>query len=254
MASADLTVAAQRLKPRQWRLQTARLKPCPSQSLFLKQALCSPPWQITSVFALDYSCSIPKELTPPYDGIDMSQNVKEGGERRRDPRFRCGGRAIIRCLPSDGMVVPGKLYNLSVSGICVETAYPIDLGARAEILVSVNAASFRTVGVVKAIAERSRACMEFVQISANGKEILADLIGEFTRIQAVMKNLRSARQTEPELARELEAAGVRAALLGRISSIPRLPDSGSDEDPGARAGSGSDVELVPMVIKVDLFG
>jgi len=184
----------------------------------------------------------------------MSQFVKEGGERRRDPRFRCGGRAIIRCLPSDGMAVPGKLCNLSVSGICVETAYPIELGARAEILVSVNAASFRTVGVVKAISERSRACMEFVQISANGKEILADLIGQFARIQAVMKNLRSARQSETELARELDAAGVRAALFGGISSSRRFPDSGSEEDPGAGAGSESVVELVPMTIKVDLFG
>lgn len=162
---------------------------------------------------------------------------------------------MIRCLPSDGIVVPGKLCNLSVSGICVETPYPIDLGARAEVLVCANAASFRTLGLVKAISERSRACMEFVQMSANGKDILADLIGQFARIQAVMKNLRSARQTETELCRELEEAGVRAALFGGgVSSIRRLPDRGSEEDPGALAGQERIVELVPLMIKVDLFG
>ena len=182
----------------------------------------------------------------------MSEIINPSDERRRSPRFSCVGEARIYRLPWDGGLVYGRLHNLSLGGICVETTHPIDPGARAEILVCVNSAvSFRTIGLVRAMMERSRACVEFVQMSAGSKLLLGDLVDQLARLQTAMTKLRSEPvDTEEELSRELEDAGVGAALFGpRGSPIRRSPHEERSADAEKRI-----VELTPLVIKVDLFG
>ena len=111
-------------------------------------------------------------------------------DRRRSTRFTCGGDAKISRLPSDGIFLPGKILDLSLGGCCVDTTLPIDCGVRAEIVARVNAASFRAVGEVRAIRGRSGAGVEFVHLSTGGKDMLADLVAELARLQAVMNKLR----------------------------------------------------------------
>ena len=177
-------------------------------------------------------------------------------DRRRNPRFNCGGEVKLNCLPSDGAVVPGKLQNLSLGGVCVDTIHPIAPGARAEILVNVNAASFRTVGLVKTL-EGTRTSLEFVQMSAGSKAMLADLLEHLARLQSMMVKLRSSRVPDrKEMSRELDGARIRAALLGE--PMPAFAafaaDTVRDLDETPRAEPEKIVKLLPLVVKVDLFG
>jgi hypothetical protein len=142
---------------------------------------------------------------------------------------------------------------LSLGGVCLDVSHAFDLGTRTEILVSVNAASFRTLGLVKA-AEPLRASIEFVRMSAGSRDLLADLIAEFERLAAAANKLRSERmETEEELRREMEQAGVRVARLGgRDLSAARATQqdcSGHESAERERV-----VVIAPLLLKVDLFG
>jgi hypothetical protein len=177
-------------------------------------------------------------------------------DRRRSPRFICSGEARISRLPSDGALVSGRLRNLSMGGICIETNLPVDLGERHEILINVDAVSFRTLGLVRAIRERTRASLEFVQMSAGSRDILAEVLEHMARLQKVMRKIRSVPvKTKAELSRELEEVGVHTQLVNRVSSLGKIPvDEGLEMDSTPRAGSETNVELLPLVIRVDLFG
>jgi PilZ domain len=175
-------------------------------------------------------------------------------DRRRSPRFACGGRARISLLPSDGTFVFGSLRNLSLGGVCLDSDYRMNPGERTEVLVSVNAASFRTIGLVKAI-ENSRACVEFVHMSAGSKGMLADLVAQISRLQAVMAKLRAARvETETDLLRQLESAGVRTAMYNRIPWIGRASSEANAEAESAPVRESEQRLPTPLLIRVDLFG
>jgi hypothetical protein len=107
------------------------------------------------------------------DHADRADNDDLDKDRRRSPRFRCGGHAEINCLPSSGILLPGTIRDLSLHGCCVDTSLPIDCGVRAELVVRVNAASFRAVGEIRAVRGRSGAALEFIHLSAGGKDTLA---------------------------------------------------------------------------------
>ena len=188
----------------------------------------------------------------------MPERTDADEDRRRSPRFSCGGHAKITRLPSSGIFLPGTIRDLSLGGCCVDTTLPIDFGVRTEIVVRVNAASFRAVSEVKAMRGGSTACMEFVQLSAGGKDLLEDLVTELARLQSVVNKLRSARRemdTE-SFRRQLEAGKLQAVRFGE-----RFPFLGtilsaeiSEQDQAASIGKDRIVEAHPLVIPVDLFG
>jgi hypothetical protein len=93
-------------------------------------------------------------------------------------------------------------------------------------------------------------------MSAGSRDILAEVLEHMARLQKVMRKIRSVPvKTKVELSRELEEAGVRTQLVNRASSLRKIPvDEGREMDSAPRAGSETNVELVPLVIKVDLFG
>ena len=186
----------------------------------------------------------------------MPEFILPGQERRRSPRFDCRGEARISSLPSEGPFILGKLRNLSLGGICVDINQPIHQGTRTEMVVCVNAASFRTVGLVKNLIEPSRACVEFVQMSAGSKVLLADLAGQLQRLHAVMAKLRSGRlETEAQLSRELGEAGLRAAHFARCVSLSsRLSAVGASEVDAKPSDDDSIAKLIPVKIRIDLFG
>ena len=196
----------------------------------------------------------------------MPERTNEEDDRRSSPRFLCGGQVKISCLPSDGIVLPGNIRDLGLGGCCVDTTLPIDHGVRTEIVVRVNAASFRAVGEVRAIRGGSAACVEFVHLSAGGKAILVDLVRELARLQTVMNKLRSDRREmdAESFRRQLENRKLQAAMLsGRFRFLGTNPEAeSSGESWEASSGGdqptsgGKDVigEGQRLVIPVDLFG
>lgn len=193
---------------------------------------------------------------------DGADNVRANDDRRCSPRFSCGGQVTISCLPSDGIVLPGKIRDLSLGGCCVDTTLPIARGARTELVVRVNAASFRAVGEVRAIRGHSGACLEFVLLSAGGKGVLADLVTELARLQAVMNDIKSTRrEIDPEsFRRQLDYRRLQATRLSRryplLGTTLPAESSGVSSEPDNDASTGKDPreEERLLVGPVDLFG
>ncbi len=190
----------------------------------------------------------------------MPERTEEENDRRRSPRFTCGGHAEINCLPSTGVLLPGTIHDLSLHGCRVDTSLPIDCGVRAEIVVRVNASSFRAVGEVRAIRGRSGAGLEFVHLSAGGKDMLAGLVTDLARLQAVMNKLKSARrEMDAETFRkELEDGKRRAAMLSeQFPFLRMIPAADAVEALERAEGDGGKSRMAktqPLVIAVDLFG
>jgi hypothetical protein len=86
------------------------------------------------------------------------------------------------------------MRDLSLGGCCLETAPALERGVRAEIVVRINSGSFRAVSQVKGRRDRFGVGLEFVQLSASGKDMLADVLERLARLQAVVNELRSARR------------------------------------------------------------
>ncbi len=186
-----------------------------------------------------------------------ADNDRAKNDRRRSTRFSCGGDAKLTRLPSNGIILPGKIRDLSLHGCLIDTTLPIDCGVRAEIVVRVNAASFRAVGEVRATRGGSGAGMEFVHLSAVGKDRLSDVIAELARLQAVMNKLRSVRrEMDAESFRgQLETGKLQAAMLSERFPVLRtiLKAEGSEPDQAASGDKDRIVEAQPLVITVDIF-
>jgi PilZ domain len=147
---------------------------------------------------------------PPQTPEKLSLQTND---RRCSPRFSCGGLAKIIRLPSDGLFLPGKLHDLSLGGCGVETVSPLECGALAEILLRVNASSFRALGQVRAMHPPAGIGMQFLQLTASGKDILVELIRELARQQVIANTLRAARQEPgPEQWDECRAALLKESL------------------------------------------
>ena len=193
---------------------------------------------------------------PERDGADKNL-VDE--ERRRSSRFSCGGQAKITWLPSNGIFVPGSIRDLSLHGCRIEIPHPIDRGVRAEIVVHVNAASFRAVGEVRAIRGHSGAGIEFVHLSAGGKDLLSDMIAQLAKLHAVMNKIKSARrETDAEsFQRQLENGKRQAIMLSK--DFPVLGAIRSAEKPEEEAATKSRGEAAAaeaeecLVLSVNLF-
>jgi PilZ domain len=192
---------------------------------------------------------------------DRAEHDRGDSDRRRSPRFTCGGHAEINCLPSTGILLPAAIRDLSLHGCWVDTSRPIDCGARAEIVVRVNAASFRAVGEVRAIRGRAGAGLEFVHLSAGGKDMLTDLIADLARMQALMNKLKADRREmdAESFRKELEDGKYQAEMLSERFPFLRniLPAEnlrGSAEASQVTAGKNRTAEGTSLVIAVDLFG
>jgi hypothetical protein len=179
-------------------------------------------------------------------------------ERRRAPRFNCGGYVELNWLPSNGIYVPGKVRDLSLHGCCIDTKAVIECGMRAEIVVRVKTDSFRAVGEVKRIRDGSGAGIEFLRLSAGGRGLLDDLLGELARLQAAIDKLKaSGNKLDPELFRsEQNYRRLQAEMLR--TRFPFLETSAPDESLEPEQSASADKRLIvekkPLVITVDLFG
>jgi hypothetical protein len=155
-------------------------------------------------------------------------------ERRRTPRYCCAGQAEIICLPSDGSVLAGKLCNLGLGGCYIETVFPFQFGAQTEILVRVNASSFRAMGLVRAIRDRSGIGVQFMRISLGGHAILEDLLFEMARPRVAMSASRLARRQDSSeyLLRPLQDRCAQAIVLQNIPVVGTIiPPQHAEEVP-----------------------
>lgn len=123
-------------------------------------------------------------------------NSPRPGERRHSPRFPCAGRVRIALLPIEGIYRPARLHDLSLGGCCVETTDPLEYGTRAELVIQANSSAFRALSQVKAI-RTSAAGMEFLQLTASGREILRELLAQLAMIKAAHED--RSRREEAEL-------------------------------------------------------
>jgi PilZ domain-containing protein len=178
--------------------------------------------------------------------------------RRRSPRFSCTGRAEINCLPSSGTLLTGTIRDLSLHGCFVDMPLPIDCGARAEIVVRVNAASFRAVGEVRDIRRRSSAALEFVRMSTGGKDSLTGLVTDLARLQAIMNKLKSVRREMDEEAfrQELDRGKLQAEMLRArfpFLGITLKAESLEAHLKDASTEKEQEPEARPLVVAVNLF-
>jgi hypothetical protein len=170
--------------------------------------------------------------------------------RRRHRRIVCGGQAEISLLPSDGALYLAQLRNLSEGGMCLEMPCPLDVGARAELMVRISGLTFRTLAQVRAL-ERSRTGVEFVHLSAGGRRMLEEFLVELEEMQKAMAKLRSGRvESGAVLSQELKWAGIRPSIL---NSRGPLVSGLSEKNPDS-AGSDNVVEPVEAIVSVDVFG
>jgi hypothetical protein len=192
--------------------------------------------------------------TGPTRDDGRPKEERPEADRRRSTRFSVGGYATIHCLPSEGVSIAGTIRDLSLHGCCIDTPLPLDSGVRAEILVRVNASSFRALGEVRVIRGLSGAGVEFVQLSAGGRDLLANTWAQLARVQAAMSRLRaSRREMDAELLRKHLEAGQLQAALQRLGSRFAFEDTKVASLSGAQ-GDRVKVEEEPLVIPVNLFG
>ena len=125
------------------------------------------------------------------------------------------------CLPSDGILLPGRIRDLSLGGCSVLMNTPLERGALAEILVRVNASSFRALGQVRAVRGPAGLGIQFLQMSSGGQNLLVELIRELARQQAIAQTVQAVRRApDEEFFVQRRAAAFRTGLPLEETGIP----------------------------------
>src|SRR5271167_668038 len=180
-------------------------------------------------------------------GISMSERVLLYNDGRRSPRFSCTGRSSVYCLPLEGTSLAGRLRNLSLGGVCLNLCESLEAGERTELVLAVNAESFRAAALVKG----SPLCgtrLQFTHMSAFGRDVLADLLARMAEERALHDRLKSSR-IDNETARMLmaqERSGFAAGRSGAMVTVAR--DSAALNSEPSRI-----VEADPILIRVDVY-
>jgi|SRR5271166_1184643 len=178
-----------------------------------------------------------------------------GGDRRRVPRYSCSGQVQIRCLPLSGALLRGRVRDLGLGGCCIdclETAFPLDLGAQTDILVEVNSWFFRAMGHVRALRGRSGISVQFLRMSAGGFSTLAELIADLERPQTGATRQENFREHARRVLSHKFGAGLvlknSVAVVGTI--VPAESAEGISPDASHRAWA---QDSYPGATSVDIF-
>ena len=178
-------------------------------------------------------------------------------ERRRLPRYFCGGETRLTWLPSDGRYHPGKLLNLSLGGFCFDTNVPLVTGSAAEIVVVTGAESFRAMCIIRALVGPHRACVELTRLSVGGKRLLAEIVARLERRQ-VVTILQRPLNIEPRIGsyepKEQIRFGQAHLIAGQSRIIGCCEDQPTDSSPLQKQDSALLAARDPIVFGVDVFG
>lgn len=181
--------------------------------------------------------------------------LAEGHDRRRNPRYLCGGHAQLTLVPSNGAVLVGRLRNLGLGGCFVEVGSPLEVGTRTEVLVRANMLCFRAMSLVRAVRKCSGLGLEFIRLSAGGHSALSELIVDLRRLQALLNNARAGTrliapgQSAQMLLDRFHAEPVRG---GKPAFLPPVGEVLGPERPAA-ARCRSILEFHPAANVLDLF-
>lgn len=108
----------------------------------------------------------------------LGEPAPKGGtrERRIHQRIDCWGTCWISILP-DGIKFLGYPLNLSVGGCYFETdaELPAQVGVNVDVHLSVCGSTLRFAGTILHIEEKTRAGIEFTQISSRKAEQIQQL-------------------------------------------------------------------------------
>jgi hypothetical protein len=189
----------------------------------------------------------------------MGKSCFKDEERRKNPRFSVGGWATVHCLPLEGRPIPALVRNLSAGGICLDVKRVLELGTQTELLVCVSATSFRAAALVREQRELSKTCLQFLQISQRGREILEELIERLCRLQTLSRKFRSL-ETEGEVKQVLLDTGrfrllavgedEQSASSDTAKALAASPCARSIESATERKA----VLFKPRLIEIDMFG
>jgi len=98
------------------------------------------------------------------------------------------------CLPWEGALLWGRLSNLSFGGCYIEDVPLLESGTRTEVLLRVNTLPLRAIGHVRTALDHSGIGIEFVRMTASGRQMLAELLEELERFRSAM---HAPAQVEP---------------------------------------------------------
>ena len=149
--------------------------------------------------------------TTPHDSLGLSC------DRRRVPRYSCGGVAQISSLPLYGSLLTARVRDLGMGGCCIECPENVpllDLGTPAEIVVNVNSWFFRARAHVKSIRGFSGISMEFTRMSAGASSMLADLIADLDRSGQPLSWNSDDRQSS-NMPRQRDSVAIEGTVMPR---------------------------------------
>jgi hypothetical protein len=124
------------------------------------------------------SVAVPPTATPPFEPDLFTPSWAQ--DRRRFPRIKCFVAVELRV---DGAITPvwGNLSNTSIGGCLVETAVPVETGAKLEIgLWMANGKIWVKGLIINGIVTRSNPCfgvrIKFAQLEAAEKDTLREFL------------------------------------------------------------------------------
>jgi hypothetical protein len=144
-----------------------------------------------------------------------------------------------------------------MGGCYIETAFPLQLGARTEVLVEVNTLCFRAMSLVRAVRASSGIGVEFIRLSAGGHSTLTELIVDLERLQALFNPpTLTSKDLEPSSSGLLLGPIVHPTLRAENVVIRgTIVPAGAAEKPSPTlARRRSILEAHPAANVIDLFG
>jgi hypothetical protein len=105
---------------------------------------------------------------------------EQGREQRRHPRYQCEGLAEV-FLPHGGLLVRGRILNLSISGCYIETEQlNLERGTQVEVYFATNQLQFRVQGNVAALRRKRGVGIAFLHVSPRRAEQINMLVEELS--------------------------------------------------------------------------
>ena len=102
--------------------------------------------------------------------------------RRRHQRYSCEGRAEV-FLPHGGLLLRGRILDLSLSGCFIETAaINLERGTHVEVSFVAHRMQFRVAGIIAVLHPRRGAGIAFQNLSLRGARQISDLIHELKQV------------------------------------------------------------------------
>jgi hypothetical protein len=140
--------------------------------------VAEPSEQIEAVDTTPESVVVPSAAAPPFEPDLFTPSWAQ--DRRRFPRIKCFVAVELRV---DGCLTPvwGNLSNTSIGGCLVETAVPVETGAKLEIgLWMANGKIWVKGLIINGIVTRSNPCfgvrIKFAQLEAPEKDTLREFL------------------------------------------------------------------------------